>query len=382
MLPAARVRADGSSEPLDDFLEAAPFEFLPYMVRINELLEAGAAGDEAQPEEGDGNDDRDTHPPRNKLFSPLILRTSFIPTHITIDTTGMLHLFVDDVAEFKAWYAQQYGTELGMATKADLASGLAKLLQRPVTKEEEAVHAERCWEYVATIPSRLKLQTRVLKKRAVRRTASAPPPDGASAPPAPRITKAEAARRKAVASIHDPADYSTEHLRFQRIVMTDGYNLSALLTSAPDARGKVLGSRSGRPTPLPELSPDTAGTFRHYLDQEAFKVIGCDPGKVDIVRMGDGTTTLNYSAARRRRECRFLWNSRNQEAKKTSRRFPELRLGLAAIPGAPSVKEIESLYLRQFSSRSCTADGFAAYLSARSAVDAQLTSFYCGAYFR
>jgi hypothetical protein len=107
--------------------------------------------------------------------------------------------------------------------------------------------------------------------------------------------------------------------------------------------------------------------------------------------MGDGTTSLRYTQARRERECRFLWNRRHQETKKRLRRFPGLFLLLPPPRGqegpawqlsSPSVEEVETRFLREHSARSSRPEAFREYLAARREVDPHLTPFYQGAYFR
>ena len=105
----------------DDDIEARPFEYIPYMVYINHLIEG--------------------LPPLNptdlpqRLYSPLPLRSSFVPTHMTIDTPALLQLFVDDVHDFKHWYQVNFGVDLvNLRTKADLTATLGKQLGRRTTQ--------------------------------------------------------------------------------------------------------------------------------------------------------------------------------------------------------------------------------------------------------
>ena len=93
LLPSSDVRF----VTIDDHLEATPFAFLPYMVKINLLIEALPCLSAKY---------------NVKLYSPLILRTSYVPTHMTLDTTALLHLFVDDVYRFKAWYYKRFDVQL------------------------------------------------------------------------------------------------------------------------------------------------------------------------------------------------------------------------------------------------------------------------------
>ena len=119
--------------------------------------------------------------------------------------------------------------------------GRCLLLGREATVEESAAHAQRCWDYVCSLPERIELQTRKVRKRnkQCRCSDEASTSSGAPKQQNRRQKKQEVASK----TLRNESDYEVKPLRFHRMVMTDGYNLSVLLTTADDARGKVLGSR-------------------------------------------------------------------------------------------------------------------------------------------
>ena len=158
---------------------------------------------------------------------------------MTLDTTAILHLFVDDVSAFKTWYKEHFGVDLiGLDNKDALAASFKKLVGRETTSAEDAQHAMRCWEYVGMPANMDSGNTRIVRKRMKRNLASACSEGSA-------VTKTRKTKKQAIAAkaFRNPDDYEAMDLRFQRMVMTDGYNLSVLMTTADDVRGKVLGAR-------------------------------------------------------------------------------------------------------------------------------------------
>ena len=273
LLPAA----DPRFPTLDDHLEGDPFAFVPYMVLMNLHAEDRA------------NLHSDTLP--NKLYNVFPLRKSFVPGSCTLDTTAMLHIFVDNVPLFKNWYAGHFGTDLvNLHDKKDIAASFSTLVGRSTTAEEDALHAERCWCYVTTADARTRIgsQHRMVKKRnlvAAAGPSSAIPPAGAGASKGKKSKEEKKAAKLAIAAkaIRDPNDYEDKVLRFQRMVVTDAYSISVLLTTATDKRGRVFGARKTRTT-LATLDPDTAPSLQHLLDTDRYSHAALDPGKKECWR--------------------------------------------------------------------------------------------------
>ena len=356
--------ADPRYATFDCHVENDPFAFLPFMVRMNHMLEALPSIDAARS-------------PETKLYSPLILRTSYIPTHLQLDTVAMLHLFVDDAEEFKRWYADRFDVVLThLATKETIAASYGSLVGRKTTKQEEALHATRCWEYVGEIPHAAQNQTRTLKKRGAKNVGSEAGASSAQSKKAKKLEIVSKAKR-------DPNDYEDKELRFQRMVNTDGYNIGILLTTANDQRGKVYGARKIRSL-MPILDPDTCENFRYLLDPKKYKVVACDPGKKELIHLTDGVTTFRHTQARRERECRHKQSSEHRIDMKRKTVFTDLVLPLSdgSILQSPSVEDIETRYLRDFNSKTCNGDRFLAYLTARTQVAHHLSGFYQRAFFR
>ena len=325
----------------DDHLENDPFAFLPFMVRINRLLENLPSIDPQ------------THA-TTKLYSPLVLRTSFIPTHMCIDTTSLLHLFVDDVSHFKMWYKKRFDVDLvNLKDKSSLASSYGTLVNRSdVTREEESLHADRCWEYVGRLPPEALTQQRVVRKRGLTKPVEpgSHPTDNGVEKKKKKTKKEIVAAKVAIASSakRNPDDYETKNLRFHRMVLTDGYNLSMLLTTAQNFRGRVVGSRKQRMC-MPRLDPDTSGHFEYLLssqvddpsgaagsssDQQPTRPIGYtkvsnDPGKCKILYMldEDGNTVV-HTRAKRERQCRHRQTRLKTLENKRATRFHGVTLTL------------------------------------------------------
>lgn len=321
----------------DDYIEARPFDFLPYMVSVNNLLEAFPNGTAER-----------VHT-RTSLFSPLALRSSFIPTHLTLDTTAILHLFVDNIDHFKQWYSRKFNEQLpGLESKQDLAAAFSKLARRPVSKLEEAEHASRCWQYAGlNMPQGFVEQKRMIKKK----TSGAP---AAASSSSAKQTKRAVKQSIAAQTFRDPDDYESTPLRFQRMVMTDGYCASVLLTTAADVKGRVLAPRARRPRPMSILDGDTYSTFAHLVNQDSYNIVACDPGKKRIVTMQDGQgKVIDYTLARRQRECRHLLARRKTETKKalTLAEGYSLPLPNGDVLVDPSITQIEQNYLSHFTNR-------------------------------
>jgi hypothetical protein len=107
------------------------------------------------------------------------------------------------------------------------------------------------------------------------------------------------------------------------------------------------------------------------------------PGKKEIIRLTDGVKTLIYTKARRDRECRFLQNKEKILDKKQHRVCFNLELPVGdTVLKAPTIEEIETVFLTTFNTKSCSADRFVAYLGGRRLVAPHLAAFYRGACFR
>ena len=373
-------QADPRFATFDDHLENDSFAFLPFMVRINRLLEDLPSIDIGKYV-------------ATKLYSPLILRTSYIPSHIYMDTVSMLHLFVNDVDVFKSWYKNKFSVDLvNLKTKETLASSYGRLIGRTnVTPDEESLHADRCWEYVGTMPSAALDQQRQVRKRDTEEE-----------------KKKKASKKKnkvdiAASARKNPDDYEEKDLRFQRMVLTDAYNLSILLTTAQNVRGKVFGARKAKVSVLPKLDPDTSYEFGYLLPSQPidaagsstvdvaaasspYNLINCDPGKAKILYMTDSSgNTVIHTRGKRERQCRHLQTRVKTLEKRRKAKFEGVTLRLlddVTEIEDPTIEDIETRYLVEYKLKSCYGERFIESLNARAVVRPLLKPFYEAVFFR
>ena len=331
---------------LTEHLSSKPWDFLPYMVRINLMLEDLPQVPERR---------------QHRLFSPLIVRKSFVPGHMTIDTTALAHLLFEDkcdIQAFKDFYMAVHGVELvNLTNKASLAASYASLTGRAnVSKEEEAQHAQRIWEYVCHLdPSKDKHAARVLRQ--------------------------------------ERPSTSDKPFRFGRMVRTDGYNVSVLMTTAVDTLGRKRAARK-RTEEMPWLNEKTPVDVRQQVltrIQSGDAVLtACDPGKGNIATFRDNQgRTLIYTKARRDRECRFKKTSERTANSSSCRVLKGLTLrwidpttGQDVEMISPTVSDVCTKYLSRFTAKTCDANSFDAYIKARAEVERQLRPFYESAFFR
>jgi len=190
------------------------------------------------------------------------------------------------------------------------------------------------------------------------------------------------------------------------MMMTDGYNLSILLTTATNVRGRVYGSRKTK-TILPRLDPDTSHQFAYLLPEGAddpdaagpsdkpppkkdpptspYNLVSNDPGKAKILYMLDQNgNKLVYSQAKRARQCRHFRTRLMTEKRKKSTVFDdvELTLGDGTVLTNPTVEDVETRYLKEHGLKTCVCDTFLARLNARAVVKQYLKPFYEKIFFR
>ena len=126
-----------------------PYVYLAYMIRISDFIErAGLVSCK-----------------RRRLLSPLPLKTSFIPSHYSIDTTTISHLLLDDVKGFKCYFedgSQRRGKTFplpGLKDKASICASLDKLAGRKTSPDDEEAYKDALWTFLANFKNR---RTKVL----------------------------------------------------------------------------------------------------------------------------------------------------------------------------------------------------------------------------
>ena len=346
------------------------FVYLGYMVRMVGAMQA--AGE------------------RN-LPSPLPLKTSFIPSHYSIDTGSLCQLIIGHpdskktIKKFANYYEHSVrgGCALpGLRRKDDLCSSLQKLSNstEPTTAEDEQRFMDAIWTYLG----------RFNRRKAMLLS------------PLFRITRMKLSREGKVLKLFDHS------------ISTDGYSVSLTVTGdavrgrhnfkptfrnkprkgadktkrskeqAYDEDGVPVDSSTG----LPILTSETAAywTERFQGDLKVSQKTGGDPGKCVILQM-TGTVNgvrknLRYTAKQRKFEAdggkraQRLWRARH---KRLDELPPPVYDG-AVID--PRIKSIEQRFLRTCSPRSATLPAFREYVRKRDAVRPHLERLYAQTVFR
>ncbi len=323
-----------------------PYEYLPYMVKMNRCLEALNV----------------------KMMSPLPMSTSFIPSFYRIDTGCLQHLLMDKkrIEYFKKWHLRHYHRPLFLTSKAALAASTSKLLGvEKATVDEEASFKDAQWRLVG------KWQRKDLRTLM---------------PATPRALHRGT-------GIEEPLQEWT----FGHSISTNGYSVYLSVTDGdrgrkgfkPRAEGTLRGGK--RVQEFPELTRATAKEFTYLLDESSYTLLGGDPGKVNHLCLVDGlkkepgnSHAMRYTGAQRRHESGELLQKMARERLKRQVRLKGV--GFITRSGhymsSPTVTEVETQYLRGASSRSCVIEVFAKYVRRRMTVEQPMEAFYRHARWR
>ena len=313
---------------LDADLYLRPWLYLRYMVRMMQLLETASQG-------------------KVRLMSPLVLRRSFIPSHIRIDISALLHLFmdVDRISTFRDWYRVEYGVDLAVSNKADICSSLKKLAGLANTSPaQEEEHQQRVWLFL----TKLGQYGDKAPWAGTRRSG----PDGAQ-----------------------------ERWRFDYAISTDGYSMSVQTTRRPPGLKKrqCRRGRTGarRAAELPSLGGDVQ-QWQHLAHQEGVVLVGVDPGKNNLVTMVDGKrNVLTVTAKQKKRYEGSSSHSRWLDEFKARTRAWDVQL--VTRPGVVqepvTVSQAEKQCMGKTNSKSCHL-GTLQYVATRLRLEQQLLQCY------
>lgn len=326
-------------------LEKRPFHYLPYMARIVQRLEARGVTD---------------------LPSAFPLRRSFIPNHVFIDTTAIMHILMskDEIAAFKEQFQKKRGIPLpGMTTKADMCRSYAVLSKKAsVTPQEEERFLDDIWAFLAKLGGR--------------KTKHLMPRDGV---------------------LRKPGD-----LFFEHAICTDGYSVSAIVSDRPVRSRKEWTSRKRRSaenggedsieSEIPMITPDNAGALAGYLlDEEHVKVTFGDPGKGTLLMVTDGEKFVKYTARQRRQETGVAKRMRKARILKKIKPLEGLNVRVPLPPGvqgperlvqSPTVTKVERQIMGACCANSCHPERFRQYVRIRMEVEIRMEEFYSHKLFR
>ena len=301
LLRSAKQKADLIDVDLDN--EDRVMVYLVYMVRMNRFLQAIG----------------------EPMLSPLPVKVSFIPSHYTIDTSSLCHIFMDvkRLKSFSRYFAHSVrgGFELPKLTKSNVCSSLQTLLPgRNVTRKDEERYMDAIWSYCC--------------------------------------------RLKRAARSFRPLRVSSNHpeMKFDHSVSTDGYAISFLVTNRTIRGRKTYKStfRSRKATDRAHgdeefyrLSYDNASQFKELLEDRFLK-LGGDPGKGGLLHLTDAA----YDSPVCKKTLRYTKGQRDLDTLRLTR-SKRLRSGSSAA------RMIEESEFRKCSSKTCYPDKLREYVSVR-----------------
>lgn len=298
-------------------LKVHPWVYLPKMVMVNQALETDFPTVDAT---------------ERKLFNPLPFHSSFVPMHIRLDTSGLSQLLMtkDKIEDFKTFYLAEHGVSLNMKTKGDMLSSFDRLFGRaPSSNREAGLYATEMWSYLTNLKT-----CRHWKEL-----------DG-------------------VVRKNDP-----KHIRwvFDNAVVTDGISISFQVIDNSLFGRKMLTGRKKVGDRVKDSS--TNSDFKESVQVEELinsKVLGCDPGKRDILAITDGYKTICYTKGQRDKDT--FKNARLKVALKRKQ-----SLGLEVY---------ETQIMSRFQKRSCHPGIFHRYACLRKQKEASFEACYGHPVFR
>jgi hypothetical protein len=218
-----------------------------------------------------------TEPFGKKLLSPFILKKSDIPTHITMDTSGMAQLFYDQqrIEAFTVYYAQKTQKLLvKLKNKANLLSSYKSLLGDPTPEPSEfeaAMYATHLWKFVANF---------------------------------------EGAKRYRQALEH--VDNQGVNWVFNNSIQTDGVSVTFIMVPKKElkrancfTRRKNMSAKTKEEKKKEPFESFDATLHSQILKDSTIKCLSGDPGKNNILEVTDGLSTFRYTKKQRDSDCQF-----------------------------------------------------------------------------
>ena len=346
-----------------------PERWLPYMVSINSALERAGS----------------------KLLSPLPQRTSFVPSHIRLDTAGLIDILVADADDTLLLKAKLEGMDMP-ASGASSVAGPSSAVEAAVPTKYElpgilVASAAKKAKGIAPTPSKAQLYidlTKLVSPRLV---------DRVKLDPALQASAFKTAIWRCLTKLGATRHATTERLGmvFNNVIDTDGYSVCVHyvtpslygLTRFNGGFAKLKASQKAQ-VHCEKAKGATYATSLPEQERVALldgAVLAADPGKGRLLCVTDGKgKVVSYSGAQRRVESGARAHAKEQQRllrvrPGEGRTAQELvdTIGRLIIPGEPDVVR---------SSKSTIQGSYEHYLLTRWAVSADLTRFYRRTVFR
>ncbi len=277
----------------------------------------------------------ETNFPNTKLLSPFVLRRSYIPKHIRLDTNSLVQLLMDqtEIEQFVQWYELEYNIKPNIKTKRDLGSSFNKVFGRdPIDEREDFMYQQSFWLFLCRFEH-------------------------------PTYSKA----------------VCRDDYVFGNSITTDGCSVSLLLTTKQAK--KVFKARKVK-------KKNKADEFEHEIKPNGLH-LGCDPGKSDLAAFTDGAHTFKYTKGQRDTDCKREKYKRRSEAPRTKCIIEGMfQSKTSCIPGYystlqdPSLLQYENEVLSASNSRSCDFLEFLKYVRLKLFMEDTVSELYNTPRFR
>jgi hypothetical protein len=289
-----------------------------------------------------------------KLFSPLCLASSMIPTFARIDTSALIELLMDNVRvkQFVDFYELEYGIELvGVSRKSDLRAAYhvqANIPEGQVTDADKVNHALRIWRWMCNFDN--KHYKHVLQ-------------DG--------------------------------EWVFDMCILTDRISINFQQTLATDRnRDKKSGTGRNRKWKKKVSKNDSDAYYdslefphcddprlKNSIDLSTTKCVGDDPGKGCLDMLSDGVHTLGLTCAAMRTHTMKAARDASSLKKRRSSNFM-IQPNIVPFSNSMNVETYESTILSMHSKKSCVVKTFAEHLRTRRAYEPVAWALYSHPMFR
>lgn len=254
---------------IKEFVEKDPWFFLNKMVALNRLFE----------------DIEATQEKKKKLYSPLPIIRTFVPSHIHLDTPGLLQLLVDKntLEALKLFYKKQTNLELKCKSKGDICSTFEKLTGIP---DPEGVkgheHCTTIWKFFCRLED-------------------------------PQYKHLLQTTRKSLTG-------ESVSWVFNNFIATDGVSMSVVLCKESEKRMQEYCSKRKKANLFKKkefkgIKDLDVSSMDSILNSDEYLVIAVDPGKKNIITASNGQQTFKYTSKLRTKDMKVKKRAKSNNQK-------------------------------------------------------------------
>ena len=200
----------------------------------------------------------DQYPKTLKMLSPIILRRTFIPKYIHIDTNALVQLLMTskDINTFVQDFKLKHNVDLNIKTKGDLGNKFDKIFKRaPMNPKEEFMFQQEYWKYLCNFET----------------------------------------SKKSKQCLYD----EKRKLYFGNSIVTDGCSICFSIVEENELKKKTFANRK-----LQIKSKEDPFLKRSDVDLLNSLFLSADPGKEDLVAITDGKNIIKYTKSQRHQDTK------------------------------------------------------------------------------